>query len=118
MITLHIKQGEYIYLTSKATREDSYKILLVNCDSPQQGIEVGLLDCRDGKEANMVTTKLNLGERQSIFSKTATINALKYEFHGIDFALSCSPDYHIENDFTRRKKLGSIKKAKIAKQRK
>lgn len=112
MITLHIKQGEYIYLNDKLTHEDSYKIVLLNCDSPQTGIEIGLLDYREQSTPSMVTLKLTLGVRQSIFKKTATINALRYEYSGISFALNCSPAYFLENDFTRRKKLGSIKKAK------
>lgn len=116
MITLHIKKGEYIYLNHKTTRKDSYKILLVECDSPSKGIEIGLLDCRASDTPTMQILTVTLGKRYSIFHKTATINALKYEHNGINFALNCDQLYYLENDFTRRKKLGSIKKSQRKKQ--
>ena len=101
MRTIHAKVGQYIYLSDKKSHHDDYTILLLAVSEKNNTVELGLFDYRHHLEADMVTRTIGFGKRENIFKKTATINALKAEFHGVNFAIEASGFYFIENDFIR-----------------
>lgn len=110
MKILHIKKGEILFLTNKTTREDSYKILLLEFEGNNNEIKVGMFDCTQDSDPDMTTLTLSFGKRQKIFDQNITINPLVSEFHGINFAISAPPLYLIENDFLRGRKAKALRR--------
>ena len=104
MKTLHTKKGEYIFLMNKTTGIDDYKMLLLEFEDKKQVIEVGLFDCTHEPDPNMEIITFGFGKRQAVFGEIATLNALKSEFHGINFAISAVARYFIENDYLRQRR--------------
>jgi len=104
MKTLHTKKGEYIFLMNKTTGMDDYKILLLEFEDKTQAIEVGLFDSTQEPDPNMQIITLGFGKRQAVFDGVATLNPLKSEFHGINFAISAALHYLIENDYLRQRR--------------
>lgn len=110
MIKLHIRCGEYIYFSERSSGLVVFKILLVEFNEKANTIEIGVFDFTQNTERQpeMEIVKLNFGERMNLFHHRVSLNGLKAEYQGVNFAVSATPSYLIDNDFLRRKKTHAV----------